>query len=308
MKVEIGESLMYSYLKHVRKCVLGQTNWKPSGQWQRSNTEKVESIFGHVQENFAKFGLEAPVFGNRTLDTVLKQAEIDVVAWDAGDTIYAVEAAYHEGGLNYTGGKEESRSRVVKKLLRAYLALLSYFPGKKYEVWFVTPKASPGTDKLVSESVQGVAGMENLLGVNFRYVSNNDFFTEIVLPTLESTKGESDTNELFVRSAKLLDLFDLIALPSVGLGDCLQETKPATKFILEFVPSDEELFKSKLIASGRAKRTWTYADGTVEQDTWFAGRMTETSHLRGNIFSNNKVRNREELGLVKLRLEIEGFR
>lgn len=33
MKIEIGESLAVSYLKHVKRCVIYQTNWKSSSQW-----------------------------------------------------------------------------------------------------------------------------------------------------------------------------------------------------------------------------------------------------------------------------------
>ena len=33
MKIEIGESLALSYLKHVKNCVIYQTNWKSSSQW-----------------------------------------------------------------------------------------------------------------------------------------------------------------------------------------------------------------------------------------------------------------------------------
>ena len=31
MKIEIGESLCYSYLRHVKRCWLVQSNWKVSG-------------------------------------------------------------------------------------------------------------------------------------------------------------------------------------------------------------------------------------------------------------------------------------
>jgi hypothetical protein len=33
MKIEIGESLVYSYLKHIEGCRVVQTNWKTSGLW-----------------------------------------------------------------------------------------------------------------------------------------------------------------------------------------------------------------------------------------------------------------------------------
>lgn len=42
MKIEIGESLALSYLKHVKKCVIYQTNWKSSSQWAFLGGEKTQ--------------------------------------------------------------------------------------------------------------------------------------------------------------------------------------------------------------------------------------------------------------------------
>ena len=33
MKIEIGESLIFSWLRHVMGCPIAQTNWKPSPTW-----------------------------------------------------------------------------------------------------------------------------------------------------------------------------------------------------------------------------------------------------------------------------------
>jgi len=33
MKIEIGKSLVSSYLKHVEQCKIVQTNWRVSGNW-----------------------------------------------------------------------------------------------------------------------------------------------------------------------------------------------------------------------------------------------------------------------------------
>ena len=40
MKIEIGESLTYSYLKHIEGCRIVQTNWKTSGNWVTTEFEK----------------------------------------------------------------------------------------------------------------------------------------------------------------------------------------------------------------------------------------------------------------------------
>ena len=46
MKLEIGESLCYSYLRHVKHCWLVQTNWKPSEHWAaRKSDAELEAMF-----------------------------------------------------------------------------------------------------------------------------------------------------------------------------------------------------------------------------------------------------------------------
>ena len=35
MKIEMGESLMRSWLRHVKGCQLAELNWKPSSGWDK---------------------------------------------------------------------------------------------------------------------------------------------------------------------------------------------------------------------------------------------------------------------------------
>lgn len=266
MKVEIGESLILSYLKHVKKCVFYQTNWKISSNWETFNDEKVQSIYDKIISN-----LSFDVFKKSQLNQLLKQSEIDVIGMDSGNTIYAIDIAFHEAGLNY-GSKEETKNRVLKKLLRSYLSLLSYFPNKNYELVFVSPKVNNSTEEIILEYFSELE--KSFLGenVNFKYISNELFRDEIVIPTIKSTNDDSDTNELFLRAAKLLSLYDLYSEPvqkrdltgikEVNLG--LGYNKPLTEnFTLEFIPSDEKLFKQKLIQIKKANRTWFYLDGKM---------------------------------------------
>ena len=44
MKIEMGESLFYSWLRHVKECQIVQTNWTTSSQWQLNNEERLEEI------------------------------------------------------------------------------------------------------------------------------------------------------------------------------------------------------------------------------------------------------------------------
>ena len=44
MKIEIGESLIYTWLRHVKGCQIVQTNWRPSEFWSLSNQSDLQNI------------------------------------------------------------------------------------------------------------------------------------------------------------------------------------------------------------------------------------------------------------------------
>lgn len=45
MKIEMGESLIYSWLRHEKLCQLVQTNWKVSPFWELENRQEIEDFF-----------------------------------------------------------------------------------------------------------------------------------------------------------------------------------------------------------------------------------------------------------------------
>ncbi len=124
MKIEIGESVCYSFLRHVKQCWLVQANWKASENWPKRKTDvELERIFTHMKE---RFDADGSVFkGTKHWGQFLKQGEIDVVGVELDGSVHAMEVAYHEAGLNYTGGVA---NRVLKKLLRTMLILNAYHP------------------------------------------------------------------------------------------------------------------------------------------------------------------------------------
>lgn len=307
MKIEIGESLVLSYLKHVKKCVFYQTNWKSSSNWETFNDEKVQSIYEKIKKD-----LVFDVFKKSQLSQLLKQSEIDVLAMDTGNTIYAVDIAFHEAGLNY-GSKEETKNRIFKKLLRSYLSLLSYFPDKNYELIFVSPKVNNATEEIILAYFYELEKTFSNENVKFKYISNEIFRDEIIIPTIKSTNDDSDTNELFLRTAKLLSLYNLYSEPTLksNLSEIKYEKleievnkQQIDEFILEFIPADERIFKQKLLQAKKANRTWFYSNGKIVKDIWDASSFNIKSNLKGNIYSNNKVRQRKEIGLTKLMIEI----
>ena len=50
MKIEMGKSLFYSWLRHVKECQIVQTNWMTSSQWQLSNEDRREEIMARTDK------------------------------------------------------------------------------------------------------------------------------------------------------------------------------------------------------------------------------------------------------------------
>ncbi len=219
MKLEIGESLGYSFLRHVKQCWLVQTNWKAPDHWPVANFEELEQTFSAMRE---KFDQDRSVFkGTQSGRQFLKQAEIDVLGVGFNRDIYAIEIAFHENGLQY-GSSSETQERVLKKMLHAKFLLDSYrLTDGEQHIYFASPKVHDA----VSHRLQGVFGWLNqeYPQVDWQLLTNKEFKNNLLLPTLEKAGTTADTSELFMRSAKLLELGGLLEI-SDGSPNPHQET------------------------------------------------------------------------------------
>ena len=187
MKVEIGESLGYSYLRHVRGCWLVQANWKASEHWDKHLTDdELEQEFGSMRETLELIGgdFTGALKQTATCRQFLRQAEIDVVGVGLDGSIWTVEVAFHEGGLLYPGGTEKN---VLKKMLRTMLVLRAYHPEDiRRHICFASPRVNPKTQK----------GLEKAFGwlrreypaIEWRLMTNDDFSNGILRPLREKTR------------------------------------------------------------------------------------------------------------------------
>ncbi len=203
MKIEMGESLILSWLKHCKKCKIVQLNWKPSLHWVSYNNKKS-------QELFKKMAVHFPVFKNSNYEQIIKQAELDVVGinFDSNDLIfYVVDVAYHELGLNY-GSKEETINRITKKMLRSVLLLYSYFNTTNGEVIFSSPKINPSIYEDLNSRFDEINNFMQDLNFNYRFklLANSEFLKEILQPLKIISDSVDDTSELFMRAMQLSDL------------------------------------------------------------------------------------------------------
>ena len=208
MKIEVGESLGYSYLRHVKQCWLVQANWKASEHWPRRLAGNIlDAMFADMR---ARFDPDGSVFrGTANAAQFLRQAEIDVIGVDWEGGVHALDIAFHEAGLNYGGGADK---RVLKKLLRTMLILNGYHPPEtKRHLYFLAPKVNPGVQTPLEAMFTRLRA--EYPEIEWKLIINDDFYRQVVWPTLEKADTVADTSELFVRAAKLLHLAEAATHP-----------------------------------------------------------------------------------------------
>ncbi len=214
MKIEIGESLALSYLKHVKRCVIYQTNWKLSSWWlqELGKESPAEKLYKELKGSSSKEKIAVTDFDVKDVLTsdfsqFLKQAELDALGIDKDGNVYAIDVAFHEGGLGY-GLKADARDRVMKKFVRSYMIILGCFPDRKCTIIFASPKVDKAKNDLIKPAFDALSGDERFKGkgITFEYIANKKFETDILTPTIEASKDDADTSELFLRAYKLLHM------------------------------------------------------------------------------------------------------
>ncbi len=214
MKIEIGESLIVSWLKHAKNCQIVQMNWKPSvNSWELYNEDVLEKMIRKTEDRYLAFDLN--LFKNSSsVSQIILQGEIDVLGMEIINSqvskIYGVDIAFHENGLQY-GAKLETVSRVLKKMVRTAVTLVGFFDTKKADIIFATPKIHTSKLILLEEMISDLNeffNMEFQTEFNFRLISNESFKEDIFDPVINLSGNVADTSELFMRSLQLYNLFN----------------------------------------------------------------------------------------------------
>lgn len=212
MKIEMGESLIYSWLRHIHNCQIVQTNWSASTElWDLINRNQLKQLMEDTNVYFyKKYGYEI-YKNNSTLEQLLQQAEIDAIGISFVDnisSIIAVDIAFHEFGLNY-GSKEETVQRIIKKCLRSAMCLLGYFGHNDGKIIFASPKINKATMNILLPCIDDMNELLKNNNINYKIelLTNEDFNIKILQPVLDKISNIADTNELFIRSIQMLNLF-----------------------------------------------------------------------------------------------------
>ncbi len=219
MKIEIGESLIYSWLRHIKGCQIVQTNWKASPKWTLRHGEELDRIRESANDRFGEN------FYKSARSQIIKQGECDAIGirmQDGRPTVFAVDVAFHENGLCY-GSKKETVDKIIAKSLRTAMCLYGYFDTRSAEILFASPKISGAIREELLPAVERANELLKEQGMDFRIriVADKDFTDEILRPVLEISGEVADTTELFLRSCQMYKKFGeqqqrRVAAPDAG--------------------------------------------------------------------------------------------
>ncbi len=179
MKIEMGESLFYSWLRHVKECQIVQTNWTTSSQWQLNHEDRLEEIMSTTDKFFSNRYGYSIYKKTSSLSQLLQQAECDAIGIEVQggkNKIYAVDVAFHEAGLNY-GTREATIKKIIAKCLRTAMCIYGYLDAQEAEIIFASPKIHKS---ILDGDTPCLADMQRLmddLGFHFlfRIIANDDF-------------------------------------------------------------------------------------------------------------------------------------
>ena len=212
MKIEMGESLFYSWLRHVKECQIVQTNWKTSPEWTLLHEDELKEIMSVTDTYFSeKYGYN--IYKQiRSLSQLLQQAECDVIGicmQNQKPEIHAVDVAFHGSGLQY-GDRRTTIMKIIEKSIRTAMCIYGYLDAKEAEIIFASPKIGKQLQKDLSPCLEDAQIVLENLGFHFsfRLIGNENFYRSILNPLLLRSDGIADTNELFMRSYQMLELFD----------------------------------------------------------------------------------------------------
>ena len=129
MKIEIGEFLILSWLRHVRGCIVTQMNWSPSPAWTIARERELRATFDAVRK-FADDTIGRSSFAKVDFGSFVRQARIDVLGLRLDHHAGGIEAIAVDSAINDTelphGNAEETIVRLIQRMTRAGFALAAY--------------------------------------------------------------------------------------------------------------------------------------------------------------------------------------
>jgi hypothetical protein len=207
LRFEIGETLILSWLKHIKKCQITQLNWSPSNSLPINNKDEISKIMDSTLEFLHRKN-------NIKISTInfhkefKQENNIGVIGIDiqTGETLnlYAVNYINDESYIIDEPSQTQIKVIIVQ-MIRTALYILGYFNTRNGDIIFVSPKIHKAlVDPLVSVT-ESLNIIFNSLDLKFKFslYLNEDFEKRIFEPVCHNLNVRTHPSELFLDSIKL---------------------------------------------------------------------------------------------------------
>ena len=215
MALDISESAVYSWLRHIEGYSIVHNNWKlsPLQIDEYANDEMVLQLFESANNKWNEY-YGKPLF-NSSLKQTLKQAECDAIGIKVEEGFMAVamaEVACHTEGLMY-GNNSKTADKIFAKILLDIMMSYLCFGQSNLKAYFISPVVKPSVINSINERIP--AANEALTGTAFaessiELIFNDDYKQKINDPLKELVSQKKLTSaedaEDYLRSLMIYDL------------------------------------------------------------------------------------------------------
>ena len=242
MTIEMGESLMASWLKHVKCCQVVQSNWKYSTSWKKELGEKkskkrhreIELLVKEAQQKLGILKRKQTKKIAAIVDSMFRQVECDVLGVKFTSDVpeyIATEVAFHGKGLHYTPPKSSAiddaidftAQKIITKMFSTAMVLYWSFGVKKAQLIFASPKTIPSFKTKIDGKVEALKEFfrkHKEFEYSFDFITNECFKKEVFERVREKIEQVADVSELYMRAVLLSEMIS-------GDGDLeYEELKP----------------------------------------------------------------------------------
>lgn len=228
MTIEMGESLMASWLKHVKGCQIVQTNWKYSACWKAASGERrerhreIELLVKEAQEKLGILKRKQTKKIAAVVDGMFRQVECDVLGVkfvaDVPEYI-ATEIAFHGKGLHYTPPKTSdianaidfTAHKIITKMFSTAMVLYWSLGVKKAQLIFASPKTISSFESAINKKVKSLKDFfcrHEEFEYSFAFITNKRFKKEIYERIKKKIGDVADVSELYMRAILLSDMVE----------------------------------------------------------------------------------------------------
>ena len=220
MNIEMSESLVASWLKHVKHCIVVNTNWKASPYWTPAVSDaQIGQIYNAAVGYFYEHGimiLESPNepdeadegdgydqdIGGEDWSSMLLQTECDAVGLaqsidHGGVLVYAVESAFHRMKVKYSKKKRSWRPlhlsgarvtawNIALKMFKNALSMYRWYGVWDAHIVFVAPRSSGPVEAEILNACNHVISFYQQQGFRFDF----EFYFEHAAPEAAGSFSE----------------------------------------------------------------------------------------------------------------------